>query len=152
MAFYCCEMMGLWKLTDQQWLDHDSVDVDDFAFIFSLSGQTVSYSTVWEASGIPADKVIVNECSHLYHTRKDYPSLWLITCDRTFDLPELWEKSLPTKLMEIAGLQARKQLQSKSMKTLKHLRLDHNCSITPKSYELVQILMSSYILITSQCK
>jgi carboxylesterase type B len=54
---YFAFMVGLGK----QWLNSFNVNANSIAGIISISGQTITHSTVREEKGIPASKAIVNK-------------------------------------------------------------------------------------------
>ena len=97
---YLALMVGL----DKQWLNNFDIDADNIAGIISLSGQTITHSTVREERGIPRSKTIVDEYAPLYHARKNAPPLLLITGDRDIDMAGRYEENLYLeRLMETAG-------------------------------------------------
>ena len=97
---YLALMVGL----DKHWLNQFSIDADNIAGIISLSGQTITHSTIREEKGIAWNKVIVDKYAPLNHVRKNTPPLILITGDRNIDIPGRYEENLYLKrLMEIAG-------------------------------------------------
>ncbi|MCM4167410.1 Acetyl esterase [Arenibacter antarcticus] len=97
---YLAKMIGL----DKQWLNNFDIDADHIAGLISLSGQTITHSTVRKERGIPSSKVIVDEYAPLYHAREYAPPLLLITGDRDLDMAGRYEENLYLKrLMETAG-------------------------------------------------
>jgi acetyl esterase/lipase len=97
---YLALMVGL----DKQWLNNFDIDADNIAGIISLSGQTITHSTIREERGIPRSKTIVDEYAPLYHARKNAPPLLLITGDRDIDMAGRYEENLYLeRLMETAG-------------------------------------------------
>ncbi|WP_026811113.1 alpha/beta hydrolase [Arenibacter latericius] len=97
---YLTKMIGL----DKQWLQNFNIDADKIAGLISLSGQTITHSTIRKERGIPWSKVIVDEYAPLYHVRKNAPPLLLITGDREIDLEGRYEENLYLKrLMTTAG-------------------------------------------------
>jgi acetyl esterase/lipase len=97
---YLALMVGL----DKQWLNNFKVDTDKIAGLISLSGQTITHSTVREERGIPRTKTIVDEFAPLYYARESAPPLLLITGDMNIDMAGRYEENLYLKrLMETAG-------------------------------------------------
>ena len=97
---YLALMVGL----DKQWLNNFKVDTDKIAGLISLSGQTITHSTVRKERGIPRTKTIVDEFAPLYYARENAPPLLLITGDRNIDMAGRYEENLYLKrLMETAG-------------------------------------------------
>ena len=97
---YLVQMIGL----DRQWLNNFDEDADNIAGLISLSGQTITHSTVRKERGILKSKTVVDEFAPLYHARGNAPSLLLITGDRNIDMAGRYEENLYLKrLMETAG-------------------------------------------------
>ena len=105
---YLTSMIGL----DKKWLNYHGIDINRVAGLISLSGQTVTHTTIREEKGLSKDKIIVDEFAPLNHTRKDAPPLLLITGDRNIDIPGRYEENLYLKkLMDIAGHKETKLLE-----------------------------------------
>ena len=97
---YLALMVGL----DKKWLSNFDIDANRIAGLISLSGQTITHSTVREERGIPASKPIVDEVAPVYHARENAPPLLLITGDRNMDMAARYEENLYLqRLMESAG-------------------------------------------------
>lgn len=98
---YLALMAGL----DKQWLNNFDIDADNIAGIISLSGQTITHSTIrLEERGVPRTKIIVDEYAPLYHARKNASPLLLVTGDRNIDMAGRYEENLYLKrVMESVG-------------------------------------------------